>query len=118
MQNKHKQIVCEHDKIILNDGVTILPGYIELSKDGLSVYTSIDPHNSDPRPGVLKNRVKDENGNSLVVIEKAPEGMICPKVKDTFHFCKLFCYHEWLDKFYKEKNKKAVKKTKKKSKKK
>lgn len=58
MENKH--IVCELTKIILNDGVTLYPGYCEVKDGVLYRYDSQDPNNmiAKYKPWVLHHRVE------------------------------------------------------------
>lgn len=77
MVNKHKQIICDETGLILNDGVTLFPGYIEVKEGKLIRYDSQDPHNQiyenakhpDFKPGMLHHRVEyrfvaEEESNS------------------------------------------------------
>ncbi len=67
MINEHNFKVCDFTSIIVSDGVTIFDGYVELNPDGkLYMHISSDPNNKDPRPWILKHRITDENGKSLV----------------------------------------------------
>lgn len=67
MINNDKFVVCDLTKIILNDGVTIFDGYVELHPDGkLYMHISEDPNNASPKPGILKYRLVDESKTPLV----------------------------------------------------
>lgn len=52
--------VCELTKIIVNDGVTIIDGYVECDSKECRVYTSNDPANQEAKkkPYMLHNRVQ------------------------------------------------------------
>ena len=58
MANKH--IVCSLTSIILNDGVTLYPGYVEVKDGKLTRYDSDDPLNemAKIKPWTLHNRVE------------------------------------------------------------
>jgi len=61
MVNKHDQVVCEVTNIILNDGVTIVPGYCEVTDGVLTRYDAKgDPNNviARQKPWILHNRVE------------------------------------------------------------
>lgn len=60
MVNEHNQIVCDETGIILNDGVTLFPGYVEIKYGLLTRFDSRDPMNelAKQRPYVLHNRVE------------------------------------------------------------
>lgn len=58
MINKHKQVVCDVSKIILEDGVTLFPGYVEVKNGIINVYYSDDRNNPIPNKTLLKNRVE------------------------------------------------------------
>ena len=66
MVNKHKQKVCDLTSIIVDDGVTIIPGYIEVLGGEVFLHESIDPNNHKLGVGVIRFRCKDEVGKSLV----------------------------------------------------
>lgn len=57
MLNKHVK-VCDVSGIALNDGVSIVPGYIEVRKDGVFQLFSDDPENRNLKVGTLNNRVE------------------------------------------------------------
>jgi hypothetical protein len=56
MVNKHNQIICDLTKIILEDGVTLYPGYVEIKDGMLKRYDSNDPINPK-KPFELHHRV-------------------------------------------------------------
>lgn len=65
--NKYNQVVCDMTKIILEDGVTLYPGYVEVKDKALTVWDSDDPNNEiaqslNPnkgyKPGMLHHRVQ------------------------------------------------------------
>lgn len=58
--NKHKQVVCDKTGIILEDGVTLYPGYIEVKDNMLTMWDSKDPENERAKdvPYILHNRVE------------------------------------------------------------
>ena len=60
MVNKDKQVICDETGMILNDGVTIYPGYVHVEQDVLTRYDSNDPNNElmYNKPGILHHRVK------------------------------------------------------------
>jgi|GEM_PF-1969869 len=60
MINKHNQVVCDQTSIILNDGVTLYPGHIEIKNGYLIRYDSNDPKNKEAKrkPYILHNRVE------------------------------------------------------------
>lgn len=87
MINQDKFTLCDFTKIIVNDGVTIFDGYVELHPDGkLYMHVSEDPHNVDPRPGIVKYRIVDENGTPLVRREELG-GFGYIKTDIVRHFC-------------------------------
>ncbi|HNQ31718.1 MAG TPA: hypothetical protein PKJ68_04515 [Candidatus Woesebacteria bacterium] len=55
---KHR--VCEQTKIIVDDGVTIIDGYVECDEALCRVWTTDDPSNVEAKkkPYVLHNRVQ------------------------------------------------------------
>lgn len=92
IEKKTNFVICDATKIILNDGVTIIPGYIEVSGNKIKMFGSTDPNNKLPRKDSfgrlknldkLRNRVKDENGKSFIVEEDSETKH---KVKGTKHF--------------------------------
>lgn len=99
MQNKHDQTICDYDKIILNDGVAIVSGYVELKKDGLTMFISDDPNNNNPRPGVIINRLKSEQGDNLITAIPINN---YPETEETLHFCNLGCMNEYFERLEKE----------------
>lgn len=58
MENNH--VICELTKIILNDGVTLYPGYCEVKDGTLYRYDSQDPNNmiAVHKPWILHHRVE------------------------------------------------------------
>lgn len=57
MKNKDNQIVCDTTHTILNDGVTIVPDYIEIIDNKMYKVTSDDPNNKiDPLTLAIKLR--------------------------------------------------------------
>lgn len=92
MVNEHGQIVCDITKIILEDGVTIYPGYVEVKDGQMFRHFSDDPNNKiDPfltnsrgertgknpayKVGMLKNRVEYRRTEGpLTPPEGAPDG--------------------------------------------
>lgn len=66
MVNTHNQVVCDETGIILNDGVTLFPGYVEVQGTTAIRYDSNDPHNSiyrnpqhkEYKSGMLHHRVE------------------------------------------------------------
>lgn len=57
---KNDWIVCDLTGIILNDGVTLYPGYVEIIDNILYRYESDDPMNvlKSYKPWVTANKVK------------------------------------------------------------
>lgn len=90
MVNKHKQIVCDVTKIILDDGVTIYPGYISVKKGKIYTHFSDDPNNSKKEKGILRNRKEYE-----VIMEG--EDVKLDKRK-TYHFVDRFVLNAFLAK--------------------
>lgn len=60
MARKGDWTVCDLTGIIINDGVTIIPGYVSIDKGVMHIYTSDDPMNELAlvKPWILHNRVK------------------------------------------------------------
>ncbi len=60
MVNKSKQIICDLTKIILDDNVTLFPGYVEIKDGFLISFGSNDPKNeeAEKKPFILHNRVE------------------------------------------------------------
>jgi hypothetical protein len=60
MVNENKQVVCDYSNVILNDGVTIFPGYVEIRNRTLIRWDSDDPMNelAKQKPWILHNRVE------------------------------------------------------------
>jgi hypothetical protein len=58
--NKNKWIVCDETGLVLDDGVTLYPGYVEIKKGKLYRYDSKDPMNevAKVKPWVLHNKVR------------------------------------------------------------
>jgi len=89
MTNKQNLIVCDACENILNDGVTLLPGYISIRDDHGSMYSTDDPNNAhdsmprDLRLDLPRNRVQYAREDSL---------------RDHFEkdgdFCGLLCYKQ------------------------
>lgn len=72
MVNKQGFIVCDCSdcgNIVLNDKVTIYPGYVEVKDNVLTRYDSQDPNNAKRFnvPGILHHRVE-----YLVAVETEP----------------------------------------------
>ena len=95
MVNKHKQVICDVTKIILDDGVTIYPGYIEVKKGKIYRHFSDDPNNLTDE--ILKNRKEYE-------IVKEGEEVKLDKRK-TYHFVDRFVLNAYLAKLDKKQNK-------------
>lgn len=59
MVNK-KLTICDETGMILNDGVTIFPGYVEIKENVLTRFDSPDPNNDliHKKPGILHHRVE------------------------------------------------------------
>lgn len=57
---KKNWIVCDATGVILNDGVTIYPGYVEVLDGWQYTYTTDDPMNdlADVKPWILHNRIQ------------------------------------------------------------
>jgi len=92
MVNKNSQVVCDYTKIIINDGVTIFPGYVEIKGGVLYRYDTNDPMNelAKVRPWILHNRIK--------YIFKA-ETELCDNEKlEGKHFMSKVAMNKWLDK--------------------
>lgn len=60
MVNSHGQTVCDYTKIIVNDGVTLYPGYVEVKDGMLYRYDSNDPLNelAKIKPYITHNKVR------------------------------------------------------------
>ena len=88
--NKHKQIICDISKVILDDGVTLLPGFVEIKNGSVFRHYSDDPRNKDTKlpPGSLKNRVEFRR---VKEVEKA-------KVKNGMHFMDMDLYGKVVEK--------------------
>lgn len=55
-----KLTICDETGIILNDGVTIYPGYLEIKDNVLTRFDSFDPNNDliAKKIGILHHRVE------------------------------------------------------------
>jgi hypothetical protein len=64
-----KLTICDETGIILNDGVTIYPGYLEIKDNVLTRFDSLDPNNDLVfiKRGILHHRVEYKQA-----IETAP----------------------------------------------
>lgn len=66
MTNKHNQVICDRTKIILEDGVCVYPGYVEIKDGHIFTHTTDDPNNKITpgmrgfKAGMLKNRKEYE----------------------------------------------------------
>jgi hypothetical protein len=60
MVNDQGLVICDLTKIVLNDGVTLFPGYVEVSGGFITRYDSNDPFNflATYKPWVHHNRVE------------------------------------------------------------
>lgn len=60
MVNKEGQTVCDHTGIILEDGVTLYPMYVEVKNGRVLRYISTDPVNEEAirKPYILHNRIE------------------------------------------------------------
>ena len=91
---------------VLDDGVTIVQGYITVTKGKVVTHFSTDPHNHINQPGVLKNRYKDEMGNDLIT-----EKLLGTPTEFGFNntepldFCHVACMEEYLAKIKQNKRK-------------
>jgi hypothetical protein len=82
MINKDKQVVCDYTKMILNDGVTIIPNYLEVTPNQITTHISNDPNNLKPHAmkvgmklkriniGLLRNRIKGDGKSFLIKTTK------------------------------------------------
>ena len=70
--------VCELTKIIVNDGVTIIPGHVECDDNECKVWVSDDPNNEKAKqiPYLLHNRVAYKRVDYTL-----------PVVTDTYNKC-------------------------------
>lgn len=99
--------ICDFDKVVVMDTKTLLPGYLELKNGLITKFSSDDPNNNLPsNPQLLKNRLVDDNGNS-VVLENTSPAVGIKKSKIVFHFCNIGCLNDYLNR---TKNKLSVKK--------
>lgn len=99
MVNEFNQSICDFDRIIVNDGKTILQGYLEVDKDKILSFISNDRNNSNPQVGVLKNRITDENNNELVTESNIGKGSkFGYKKLQVLHFCNHSCLKSWVEK--------------------
>lgn len=96
MVNKEGLIICDETKIVLNDGVTIFPGYVEV-KDGFLIrYDTNDPNNELAlvKPWTLHNRVP-------YMFEALREPMANEKVQGK-HFMSKKALEKYLSRCYSE----------------
>ena len=96
---KNGNIICDYNKVVLNDGVCIVPGYLKVSKTKIVRYTSTDPNNkldSKKSIGVLRNRIKGDKGENYLTEEVKT---IKTGIDKTRHFCNFNC----MERFLKEK---------------
>ena len=103
MKRQDGLIICDYHKRggdpiwhgeVLDDGITFINGYIAVENNQVTQMISEDPNNHINQSGVLHNRHKDQNGNSLVtkkIIETA-----YAKDNDT-HFCNITCLGKYHD---------------------
>lgn len=82
-----KKIVFHGD--VLDDGITIMPGYIEVVNGNAFVITSSDPNYKTQQ---LFNRKNDDNGVSFI-IKTLLDSNLDPKL--SLHFCNKFHYEEY-----------------------
>lgn len=89
--NKHKQTICDITKVILDDGVTLLQGFIEIKDRSVFKHYSDDPRNEDTKLpiGSLKNRVEFRR---IEKVEKADK-----KVKDGLNFMDMELYGRFVE---------------------
>lgn len=69
-------VICDLTGIILNDGVTLIPGYITI-EDGIKyTYTSDDPMNelAKIRPWILHNRLAHQIVTAIPCDNKKLQG--------------------------------------------
>lgn len=98
MQTTNK--VCDYDRIIVQDSKSLVPGYIEVTKEGIFAHFSNDSDNKTPYyEGKLLNKLTGPSGESMVekiAIDIDPALFIDKKTK-SFHFCNLDCLLSWLE---------------------
>lgn len=90
MVNKSNQVVCDLTNIILNDGVTIYPGYVEIRNGTIYRYDTKDPKNIEAirKPWILHNRVEYKR---VAVEEPCEDRRLQGK-----HFLSKKAMNEWL----------------------
>lgn len=105
MKRPDNLIICDNclrgtnDGEVIDDGVTILNGYIEADCNNVIQYISEDPNNKIEQSGVLKFRHKDESGNLLVKKLIISEGNKYKFNKgEKYHFHNINCLNEWNEK--------------------
>jgi len=84
--NKHKQVICDVTGIILDDGVTLLPGYIEIKDGKVLKHFSDDTYQGNPWE--LHNRVEYRRVEEVGVA----------KLKNGMHFINADTYNKVIHK--------------------
>lgn len=96
--NEVRQTICDITGVILDDGVTLLPGYVEVKGGKIYQHFSTDPKaNGDAKPWELKNRVKFRKVVDTKL--KADKG-----VKNGMHFMDIQLYKQYAAKLSTELN--------------
>lgn len=93
-------IICDYHKRggdpiwhgeVLDDGITFINGYITVENNQVTQMISEDPNNQINQAGVLHNRHKDQNGNSLI-----KKIVLTQKTIPDSHFCNITCLDTYL----------------------
>lgn len=105
MKRQDGLIICDNHKrggdpvwhgVVLDDGVTFVPGYVLVTNGNVFVMVSDDPNNTIQQYGVLKNRHKDVNGNPLVTKIRIDMQEFKEDIKE-YHFCDIICLTKWIN---------------------
>ena len=104
--NKHKQTICDITKIILDDGVTLYPGFVEIKDGKIYRHYSDDPRNQNHniKPWELKNRVEFRRVEEIEGIK------VYKGIKNGLHFIDLDVYDKFVERIKTTKKKISIKK--------
>lgn len=91
MLDKKELIICDECSNVVNDGKTLLPGYLAIDNQVITQSVSDDPNNNNPRLDLLKNRIEDEDGNTLFKSTLITLKDVNPKELKDGDFCNTNC---------------------------
>lgn len=89
--------ICDYDKIIVNDGLTFLDGYLEVSKNGVLKHRVTDPQNKDNFYKVGETIANPYTQALEKILDERKIKLSKEQKKNIYHFCNDNCFKNWTE---------------------